>query len=1055
MSKSKVGLYGPSVDSSVEDLFNATTVAQMEDIAMSMSLISVSQCEKFVDPRAKALLEEWSDFPAMQSYIRAVLTGDHTTLVDAKFDGSMAAYAPTMVRGLINGMETQRIGLSNKVRVGDKDIPLEWFSLKGMSAIQHKIRLYRKSSGHVNAPMIPDTVYSKGDFLGKCVALCGTPASRHFWTARIETLMSTDDYGINACIDGPDLLGPTAVHKYMIKEDHAAKGFFRFKAEDTPFTAYTTDENGSHSVVCFEDPKKAAARDGKLSITPHAVPYGSATAFIFDDVPTVDIAGTYLPDWLVSGAGLVHSEWLETRGPSRMVSASGLKCVTGEMPNFMKDAFMDVDLVLSKASFKSGLNGIHQLLTGKSLIETNGMTAEEIATEASAFKEVRYVRDVLVEGYTVVLDDLKATDLLSLYGLSLASEDSLLMLGGKSSYYLWAIEEVGRNPSFDLVGDIIDKLKSGELVYGTSSINIKSQEFIVADYSHGRKVGQDWMTKVLTQTIKGKMVDPSVKEVMDISSGLMTYEVYNETHLAEFADSVWEGIFVNPGVYDPEDLRPLGRRLAPDAEDGIFRLELLLEGHEASWWKGLLHGGSKIFTVGGQKLYIPSGATMRKYIHKEDGSNRVMFSGPAQEFMNLITSFRNKGTDWKLKSINHHNKLQSQLMGKNMDNFRVGGGHFTMLPAPWLDLGEIAMLNKRTDYLARPLSVSNGSRVTFSKMPVLFDSAICDVTIQNGLPRAHFGEVSERMIVAMRNLMYCNLDLMILHQNDTDGDMGRISLTGGVLPVFTGLAAHLEEWAIGYADGEYDMKLVAKAPKAYTVDAINSAIWEAVEAKRYVGMGTTSLETMSSVFQMAVREGAVRFSETVMLRNAYAAGLQSAISGMKHEGTGADFKKCSANDLLYGPSELGADPRGEFKNLLRQFLTLPEDCMSELMAASDSLFEWWDSVSGGVESPLRSRRVSSISSVSLLKQGDLEDDFKVLDAKTNGFVNGVEAAQPMRRLFKTSNPHAVKVMDEILIQENGVKLYKDKYVLLGQQLWKYGEGTTLGDLHRTWRDLSK
>lgn len=1063
-----------------------------------MSVLKAAQprTQFYTDDKYTALINTWPKQSVFVKYAEAILKGKHRELTDIMQsitpEHKVYPYMPTIVNGLICGVSTKRIGESNKFEAQlmaddlplglDKqfvrrhmprkaiDIPMAWLERDSFRAINSQI-VFHKAQGmdmEGNTNWVPAYELNHSHFLLKCLIMCATSQSREFWKSRIPTLIKYENYSINAAIndlsrkDNMFCVEPEFFH-FGIKEEHGLKGFYKTKAENSLNTVY--NEEG---VKCFELPKKAIARDSRLVDTPEAIPYGTHKVFV-----AYDASNSLIADWFVTGSAYVPMKWIETRGLSRCVAPVGVKMTTAPMTLEMEKVFGD-SIVLSKASFKSGIQGIYAGLTGKTPDEVSESSEEEILAVLKKNAVKRTFLGVDVAGFEFETE-LFATNLMALYGLRSKDEEDTeedVNENGdmseeltQSSYYLWALEQIKEDPSFDLVGDINSKLKNNELRYLPHNINIKTQEFSVAQYSYGTEISDEWIKTVLTASLSENngrsKIRGSIKEVYDHQTGALKFEQYTMAQMNHIIKTVYNKICITAGKFDINNLGTQdGVKKIHDIEDAKARLNYLLEG--GTGWTGLLSECPKmvkIVTDNGDtyNFYLPSGKTMKEYIHKEDGSDRIFFSGPAGDFLKLLLSIRNggtNGTDWKIKHLNHNVGLQSSILGKNMDNFAVSGGNYTMLPAPWLAFDEISILNSDVklgsgEKLRRQLPVRDNERVTFSKMPVLFDKAVADMRLVTTLPPKLFGETSERTKLAMRNMMFANVNIMLTHQNDTDGDMGRISCTGGVLPVYSGVPEYMKPWVENYMEDEYDLKLQYKPYKHYSLEELNAAVHESMENKQYIGRATNDLFYLSHILGMYVSKDVIDFDHAQLIRGAYAQGMQDAVvSGIKHnnEKESFDFKLCNSGALFYGriPKDEARSPREELYKMVKFYTN------QDLYTVIADLFAQFDHDAINPTSPLAVRRSKNITDYVPYK-ASIEDDMKLLDCLTRSYVSNVAMAQPT---FGNWFDRSDKEKEAKALILTTYAEYCDKFVLIGQDLSTHGEGTMMHSVLNIWKELS-
>jgi hypothetical protein len=839
-------------------------------------------------------------------------------------------------------------------------------------------------------------------------------------------LVANPSYRINCpLVQSEGLFIQTPRYISDIKEEHAIDGFYKVQGESSLFTIYDGD-----MVFSFEDPKKASARNSRLVFTPESISIGRHKVFVLDTVPVE------LSNWFVTGAGFCPDSLLERLGAMRITSKEGCKFVTSPCP---KDSDKGI-IFLCKNSFKGGLNGVVMNKLGLVSNPSRMMTiSDEDKEDIIQDIECRKFNGISVSGYLMDCE-LYVSQFYALHGLQQsADQDCPIDENGSidessQSFYVDALLNIKKDNSFDLIGHIMDSISKGLVKYGKDTIDLKVQEFSVARWSYGN-VGTQWMEKVLSS----KSIRGSVREGLDLMTGkslpvnLDRQDFWNAT-----INGVFKGVRISESVMDPEEFAKEGISL----EDYKERLDVLLNGNGTTW-DGLL-GQAKNIVINGYDFYIPSGFTMKEYINFEEGSNRVMFSGPAHCVLKLILSLKHKSTNWAIKEINHLVELQDLMLGKNIDRFNVDGGHYTIIPAPWLSQSQVALISQDEKY-GRGWKINNGARATFSKMPVLFNKAIADMHVSSGIPQSMF-RVSQRMRLAMRNMVFTNVKVLLDHQNDTDGDMGRISLTGGTLPVYDGLPDHMHKWAHEYSSDEYKMDLKYKEYKQYSLSDMDDAVNESVASKKYVGTGTNSLTYVSHVLELYKDRGYVSADSAVKIRDSYSMLFQDEkVRGIKHESKSDMFEHIHSSKLFLFDSKTGFnfDAPSMLIGVVKSYTN------ESLSMEISTMFQHWYSTNGNIG--LSARRIGDIQQVSLIQSGD-ESSIKLLDSTTRAFLAGVVKSQP---LFAYANSYGAIDRNNAFVNiMNNVDSYKDKYILIGKNYSNFNDGTTVSALYSSWGNKS-
>ena len=406
-------------------------------------------------------------------------------------------------------------------------------------------------------------------------------------------------------------------------------------------------------------------------------------------------------------------------------------------------------------------------------------------------------------------------------------------------------------------------------------------------------------------------------------------------------------------------------------------------------------------------------------------------SGVGQSLLTLFLSSKNDKTNWDLKHVLHKMDMQKNLLGKNSDNFTVRGfGNKVMLPMPGLAQDEIVVLDpyyKKMD----------GRVVGCSKMPVLFDTAVAGFKLKTSWDESIHGKLTDDMRLAMRNAVFVNIEVMIALRNDTDGDMWRMFLIGGI-PLNPGVPLHMLNWEAKYLAKESDLKLEAHVYETYGVDAIHDAVIESAENKAFVGKATNALATFGQILQLFVSRDLLDLTDATIMRCSYAMGIQDFIvSGIKHaDESGSEVNLVKAADwqnCLY--SEKLSDravARKYFKELIALYNASVSDCV-------DIFFSAWDELSGIAENgvtPLAARRCSNRDMITYVEVKD-ESYLKELDILTRSFINSSWAIRP---LYSENN--TVETLAR----------FSSKFLLWEQELPQH-ENTVTGILFNTWRSI--
>lgn len=1005
---------------------NVSVSTSTSDHILIASTEVVAEVSEKADARIAAVIDSWADWPNWQQKIESlILGGVHTGIKTARLYQT-CKIGLTVPTGTVDGWT----GSLPKNRI---DIPVEWFSKSYLSAISYRIDWYSQSF-QGNDPLPLKSLNGKANtnkWLLKLLLLATNSTTRTDWCSRIPTLVMFPDYRIRS--DSRGRVVDVLNHPAVIKEEHAISGFFNTVMPESVF-AYNSHDGG---ICAMEEPKKASARISRLVQHPESIDMGIHRFFIASDIPSS------LSDWFITGSGFTPSSILGRIGGFRARNEHGLKMTSMLYPAEWEKE-LDGAFLLSKASFKSQLNGIAKLVSQCS--DRKLMAAEEAPVKEylDSMLDSITLNGETVYGWYVEMP-LGVTNMYSLYGLRSRIEDDGIE-DECSSYYVDSFNALNEDASYDVLGDLSARLEQGEIHYVSQTVNVKMQELSVAYWSYGEHIGKQYMRNVIDAA--KPLMRASSRFAWDVMSDSdVSAVVYDEEFFSWLSNDAYpvsqrknSRNVLLPGIIDPD--------MYLDPEYGRGAIDRLLYGVEGHAWDGLLGDSIKEFRLYGYSFIVPGGDVMSQFVHEEDGSERIFLSAVGKVLQMLIASYKSPNTNWAVKSINHDMDLQSSLLGKNMDSFTVEGfGNKTMLPAPWLSMKQICVIDPVYSYM-------NDRVVSASKMPVLFNKAIGGYKLRTNLPRAVFGKVDSRIELALKNMVFTNIDIMLDHQNDTDGDQLRVFLVDG-LPLYDGLPSHMSVWRDNYIASEQDLAMKFKPYVYYDANSVSEAVFESIDNKIYVGKATNALGLLGQTFQMFVGLGSMEFNTAQAIRDAYAMGMQDDIvRGIKHN-SGGLFKLANMYNVLFGSTIIREGESMSLREKARKaFLLMVVGYIGESYTNSIlSFFDLWDeySCSNSVDgySPLSSRRVGSIVDHSYKVIKD-EHYMIELDMLTQSYISQSYSAQP-RHVMSSSDSEEVKVSYDRCM--SNVSEYRSKYIIWNQVLPTHSN-TIIGSVLSYWKSFS-
>lgn len=155
---------------------------------------------------------------------------------------------------------------------------------------------------------------------------------------------------------------------------------------------------------------------------------------------------------------------------------------------------------------------------------------------------------------------------------------------------------------------------------------------------------------------------------------------------------------------------------------------------------------------------------------------------------------------------NLSNMLESNLLGKDMGRLNSAGGYYVLSIAPWATA-------KHDIYLPNTRTFGDKEVVVVTKHPAVFKESHAGAVVHND--RELFAnlvgdsmspEMLTDVLTALGNTAFCHPDMLLSLQNDSDGDLVRLTKHKTKLPLFGAIVydkAHvLNKFHLDYAEGE-------------------------------------------------------------------------------------------------------------------------------------------------------------------------------------------------------------------------------------------------------------
>ncbi len=732
-----------------------------------------------------------------------------------------------VVKGSAKGWYPSPVGLLKYNQAFD--VPTRWFTRKYINAL-----------ARVN--VLNEGFPVKGNFIWKMILLS---KKMDVFRGVVESLAFNEDLLIDVRFSNkgyPFIVEPDASKlKGFIKPEHVGRGFYTNVFKDSVF-AFKKDD----LILSMEKLNKSNERVTKIAHN-KGISVGSYPVFVCSDVPSE------LKDAFVTGGIFVPRYIMERLGVFRMTSSTlGMKGVSQPMP----ESFNGDCIIISKASCKAGLNGVLAAmgLEPKQQFESNVYDyVEDIMANRDSIDFMGHT----LEGW-LVDEEIRITNLYTLYGYVRPFEVKENPELG--SYYVQAMDALEADASYDVVGELIDAINDRMVIPRPDKVMMKYQDLLNIYWSYGPEVHDAMVSRVV------RMHKEYAPEWMKASQDVMI-KGYGDVHrvtsedLVKVVNHVWstqdgKNVAININKWDSIVVDNGGQRYAD-----------LMNGYGE--WPGLLNERGIVVTHGEHEFYIPGKSVLEHYIHSQDENDEVVFfSGPFGAIFKLFVSLRNENTEWTTKEIAHYMEVQNELLNDVISRFVVKGRYYVALPKWWDD--------EVSNVVVHMNRLEEGSRVLYSKDPVLFNKAMTDVTISSAIDSEVFGSIEEngRMDFVLSDVAFVSTELLVSQQNDTDGDLVCLRNLGGICPLYDGQIDYTSGWVNNYVEGEYDLEMKFKPYSVYTQGDLSAALQHAAAAKGDIGIMSSNLYLVQHILQIQVRTNVLTWDEAQTIKETYAIMVQ-------------------------------------------------------------------------------------------------------------------------------------------------------------------------------------
>lgn len=555
---------------------------------------------------------------------------------------------------------------------------------------------------------------------------------------------------------------------------------------------------------------------------------------VTSDINNLLIKGaTHYAPWIIGQAG---TETSIVASSSSKGDVAGIAAALGQAFNFAEEMEVLTDVEVSELTLANGevVRGVYADITLK---VTNSYTIENFMKARSTC-----VASTLDEAYAADVAD-KVEDLLG-YNKETSRALSIEMM------------QKAATERMSIIDVLCCQEKEGLVQLKPAVTTVTPGEFENIALSFGRDVARNFMDYLLQNPFNRNITD-AVKAAAAWLQG--NFADAQEVSVYEMINIVSEVALLNDVVLDS---KPASMGNTQFLRQVVQCLGLEAEGLSWVYIKEL-------------NVSLPCGKALYGNLFAEENDTVLRMQVPTClkyliSTLSYLAEARNKGVinASLLESTGKNFKffIQDSFLNKKTAKLKAHGKYMTLLPGFWLkEKHHVTLLSR--DFYQPELSHLEYTKVNLAKHPVLFLQAVAGFHCFKEIPGV---EVSNELRAIFMNTIFVHPDYLLELQNDTDGDLVRVTFDGYFLPLYTGevMNSCAAAFHANYIAGENEMGInLDKAPKhvEFTHEELYQAIAQASEAKENVALFTDNLHKLQAGFRTSpvTKEIMVTYSRDV------------------------------------------------------------------------------------------------------------------------------------------------------------------------------------------------
>lgn len=593
----------------------------------------------------------------------------------------------------------------------------------------------------------------------------------------------------------------------------------------------------------FLNPKKFAARQEKLN-------GDNSIARVWEDVFVITESGDKSLPYFNTGCFYASDRLLRSIGCCRLTSDINnllVKGVTHYAPLIAKDVGMELSIVAS-SSAKGGVAGITASL-GQAFnfaSEVNVLPQFDVCeitlNNGDTVKGVKVRVELKITNAFTVENFWRSTELDSVSSLeeahaaSIASKTERVVGYNKAEVKALSATMMERavKSHTSIIDVLCDAERDREISLKPAVTTVTPGEFENIAVTYGKDVASAYMDSLLANRFNDKLSAKSVSASQWLTGNVSGREVSVNTIMETISElAMYHGVSID---------------IKPNSTYNTAFIKHVVEalGLQENGWVNIPQLG----------VWLPTGETLFADLFSDENEYSITIQVTAvmkyllSSIMYLLVAQKTNGiSDVLMQStgVNLSMFIQDALLNKKTAKLKTHGKYMTLLPGFWLEnKSDVCILSR--DLYRPDLSHLEWIKVNIAKHPVLFLEAVAGFRCFNSIPGV---ELDDDLLSIFMNVVFVHPDYLLELQNDTDGDLARVTFDQYWLPTYTGkvLESCAAEFHKDYIAGENDLGInLSKLPKIqeFSHRELYKAIAEASEAKENVAMFTDNLHKLQA-----------------------------------------------------------------------------------------------------------------------------------------------------------------------------------------------------------------